>query len=85
MPLVFATNGGTAPEATIFLKRLASMLAEKKEEKYATTMGWLRCVLGFCLLRSSLRCLRASQRKAPRGKVDMDHIAEAMATAGVPY
>ena len=84
-PLVFATNGGTAPEATIFLKRLASMLAEKKEEKYATTMGWLRCVLGFCLLRSSLRCLRASQRKAPRGKVDMDHIAEAMATAGVPY
>ena len=59
-PLVCTTTGSTAPEATVFLKRLASMLAEKRGEQYSTTMAWLRCITGFCLLRSSLRCLRAS-------------------------
>ena len=59
-PLVCTTTGSTAPEATVFLKRLASMLVEKRGEQYSTTMAWLRCITGFCLLRSSLRCLRTS-------------------------
>ena len=84
-PLVFATNGGAAPEPTIFLKRLANMLAEKKEESYAMTIDWLRCVLGFCLLRSSLRCLRASPRKAAYKQIDVDPMAEALANARVPH
>ena len=30
IPLVFSTAGSTAPEGTVFLKRLASLLAEKR-------------------------------------------------------
>ena len=41
-----------APEAKVFFKRLASMIAEKRGESDSNTMGWLRCVIGFCLLRS---------------------------------
>ena len=77
-PLVCTTNGGMAPEATVFLKRLASMLSEKRGELYSTTMAWLRCVTGFCLLRSALRCLRASPR-ADKFIVNTESIAEAVA------
>ena len=84
VPLVFATNGGAAPEATIFLKRLVNMLAEKKEESYAMTIGWLHCVLGFCLLRSSLRCLTASPRKAAYKQIAVDQMAKPLAIACVP-
>ena len=84
-PLVLATNGGAAPEATIFLKRLANMKAEKKGESYAMTIAWLRCVLGVCLLRFSLRCLRASPRKAAPKLIDVDQMAEALAIARVPH
>ena len=60
-PLVFTTGGGMAPEATVFFKRLASMIAEKRGESYSSTMGWLRCVIGFCLLRASLTFIRSSR------------------------
>ena len=73
------------PEATIFLKRLANMLAEKKEGSCVMTIDWLRCVLGFCLLRSSMRCLRASPRKAAYKQIDVDQMAEALAIARVPH
>ena len=53
-PLVFTAGGGAAPEATVFLKRLAGMLADKHGLAYSATMGWLKCAIGFCLLRSSL-------------------------------
>ena len=80
-PLVCTTNGGTAPEATVFLKRLGSMLSEKRRETYSVTMCWLRCVLSFCLLRSSLRCLRASPFKNKTTDViNMDSITEAVAS-----
>ena len=77
-PLVCTTSGGMAPDATVFLKRLASMLSEKRREPYSTTMSWLRCVTGFCLLRSALRCLRASPR-ADKFIVNTESIAEAVA------
>ena len=59
-PLVFTTGGGMAPEATVCVKRLSSMIAEKRQEHYSVVMGWLRCAISFCLLRSSLACLRGS-------------------------
>ena len=77
-PLVCTTSGRMAPEATVFLKRLASMLSEKRGEPYSTTMAWLRCVTGFCLVRSALRCLRASPR-ADKFIVNTESIAEAVA------
>ena len=64
-PLVFPTAGGAAPAAGAFLKRLASLLAAKKDLSYAMTIGWLRCRLSFALLRASLLCMRGSRATKP--------------------
>ena len=61
-PPVFTTGGGMAPETTVCLKRLASMLSDEREESYSTVMGWLRFAISFSLLRSSLACLRRSTK-----------------------
>jgi len=56
-PLVFSATGGMGHEATIFYKRLAS-LSEKWKEPYTSVLGWIRCRLFFCLLRSAIQCIR---------------------------
>ncbi len=53
-PLVLSQTGGLAPATGVFYKRLASMLAEKWNQPYSSTMGWLCCRLSFSLLRSSI-------------------------------
>ena len=45
----------------IFYSQLALPLAEKHHQPYATTMGWLRCILSFSLLRSSILCIRGTR------------------------
>ena len=59
-PLVFSSTGGTAKEASIFYKRLASLLSEKWEQSYSITLNWIRVSLGFSLLRSSIQCFRGA-------------------------
>ena len=56
-PLIFSTTGGLGPAASVFYKRLASMLAAKHNQPYGSTIGWLRCRLSFSLLRSSIMCI----------------------------
>ena len=63
-PLVFSSTGGLGPTATTFYKRLASMLSNKWKQPYSTTIGWLRCRLSFCLLRSSIMCIRGARSSA---------------------
>ena len=63
-PLVFATSGGMGKQATVFYKRLASLLALKKNQPYSHVIGWIRCRLGFSLLRSSITCLRGTRSTA---------------------
>ena len=60
-PLVFSSTGGMAKEATVFYKRLAALLTEKWDQPYSVTMGWLRCTLGYSLLRSSIQCIRGAR------------------------
>jgi hypothetical protein len=62
-PLIFSTSGGMGKSATIFYKRLASMLANKRNESYADTIRWMRCQLNFSLLRSSILCIRGSRAR----------------------
>lgn len=69
-PLVFSCSGGAGPSATRYLKRLASLLSEKRDIPYSSTVGWLRCRLSFALLRSSLMCLRGSRSSARRLPMD---------------
>ena len=44
-PLIFSATGRMAREATVFYKRLASMLATKRDQPYSSTMTWMRCLL----------------------------------------
>ena len=62
-PLVFSAAGGASKLTTTFLKRLASLLAERLNEPYCVAMAWLRARLSFSLLRSAIACLRSSRRK----------------------
>ena len=59
-PLVFSTAGGMGPIATVY-KRIASLIADKRQEPYSTTLFWLRCKLSFSLLRSAIMCLRGTR------------------------
>ena len=74
-PLVFSTTGSLGPAACSFYKRLASMLAEKWNQPYSSTMGWLQCRLSFSLLRSSIMCLRGARSSAHRFE---SHLAAAV-------
>ena len=60
-PLVFAATRGMGHEASTFYKRLASLLSDKWKEHYAVVLGWIRCRLSFCLLRSAIQCIRGAR------------------------
>ena len=60
-PLVFSATGGMAPAATVAFKRLASLLADKRQQTYNKTISWLRCSLSFSLVRSAVSCLRGAR------------------------
>ena len=59
-PLVFSTTGGAGPQASQAMKRLASLLATKRDVLYSRTVAWLRCRLSFPLLRASIFCVRGA-------------------------
>ena len=73
-PLVLSTTGGMGRAATTFYRRLASMLAEKKDTSYAQTLNWIRCRLSFALLRASIMSIRGarSSRHHPVSECPMD-------------
>ena len=60
-PLIFSTAGGMGPAASVVFKRLASMISTKTDWPYSRVLHWLRCRLGFSLLRSSIMCLRGAR------------------------
>ncbi len=60
-PLVLAATGGLENEATSFYKRLASLLSQKWEAPYSTTLCWLQCRLAFSLLCSSIQAIRGAR------------------------
>jgi hypothetical protein len=51
------------PAATVFYKRLASMISEKKNSKYATIITWIRCKISFALLRMAILAIRGGRSK----------------------
>jgi len=57
-PLVFSASGGMGPRARVFYKKLASMIAIKRNKAYSKTLNWMGCRISFSLLRSAVMCLR---------------------------
>ncbi len=60
-PLVFTTAGGLSPITNVVYKRLASLISRKQNTSYNKTIFWIRCKLGFALIRSAIQCLRGSR------------------------
>ena len=60
-PLVMSLSGRCASTVNITYKCLATMLAEKWEQPYCSTLAWMRCKLSFALLRSSIQCIRGAR------------------------
>ena len=46
-------------QASVFYKWLTSLLSNKRETTYSTTMNWLRCMITF-LLRSAVQCIHGA-------------------------
>ena len=62
-PIVFSTFGGMGKEAESFHKRLAQLIAEKRNENYSHVVNYLRTRLRFCLLKSVLTSIRGVRGK----------------------
>ncbi len=58
--IVMSATGSLSKQATNLYKRLASLLADKWDQPYSTTLHWLRCSLSFSLLRSAIQCIRGA-------------------------
>ena len=70
-PLVMSLSGGVGNAANVCYKRLASMLSDKWDQPYSTTLAWMRCKLSFSLLRSSIQCIRGARSAAGRPSRDI--------------
>ena len=62
-PIVGSTFGGWGNEAQIYHKRIATLIAMKKNEEYADVMNYIRTRLRFCLLKSVLVAVRGVRGK----------------------
>ena len=60
-PLVFSANGGMGKECSTFYKRLAEMIADKRNIATSEAISFVRTRISFSLLRSMLLCLRGSR------------------------
>ena len=56
-----SATGGLANEASIFYRRLASLLASKWDHPYSSTLCSLRCSLAFTLLHSAIQSIRGAR------------------------
>ena len=62
-PLIFSTSGGMGVECLRCHNRLATLLAAKRGEEYATTINFIRKKIRFSLLRSTLIAIRGTRVK----------------------
>ena len=62
-PLIYTTFGGMGPQATRYHKRLAEMVAQKRNEDYRHVISHMRTRLRFSVLRSVLVAIRGERGK----------------------
>ena len=69
VPMVFLTTGGTGPQCSYILKRLAQMISMKRKELYSHVLNFMRTKLRFSLLKSvliSIQGVRGKTSKEPK-------------------
>ncbi|XP_066914998.1 uncharacterized protein [Clytia hemisphaerica] len=69
-PLVFSTNGAMGKECMVFYKRLAGLIADKRDCNVNEITRAIRTKLCFSLLRATIRCVRGSRSR----KVILDNL-----------
>ena len=62
-PIVGSTFGGWGNEANIYHKRIATLIALKRNEEYADVINYIRTRLRFCVLKSVLTAVRGVRGK----------------------
>ena len=62
-PLVYTTFGGWGPQAQRYHKRLASLIASKRNEEYHHVINHIRLKVRFSLLKSVLIAVRGERGK----------------------
>ena len=62
-PLVYTTFGECGPQATSYHKRLAELIAKKRNEDYHHVINYIRTRVRFSLLRSVLIAVRGERGK----------------------
>ena len=81
-PLVYSTFGGWAPQAVRYHKRLAELVANKRNENYKDVINHMRTRVRFALLRSVLISIRGERGKKyparPMASVAFNMVPEAM-------
>ena len=75
VPLVFTTTGGSGPKCTEALKRLAHLIADKRDERYEHVMGFIRTKIRFSLLKSTLIAIRGVRGNQFNKKPNMSVIS----------
>ena len=68
--LIFSTAGGMGKSTSIVYERLAHLLSLKREESYSNVIRWLRCRLGFALVRAQIMCLRRCRSLCSHSDID---------------
>ena len=63
MNTVYTPFGGMGQEADRYHKRLAELIAEKRNESYSHVVDYIRTRLRFCLLKCVLTSLRGVRGK----------------------
>ena len=68
-------------ECHAFYKHLCQKLAEKRGERYADVMCWIRCKVSFMCLRNTIMSVRGSRGGAGGTKTDIPDDFEAEVNA----
>ena len=74
-PLVYTTSGGMGPECSRFHKKLAELISDKRNEKYALVINYIRTRLRFALLRSILIAVRGERGKINFGTENLNEVS----------
>ena len=74
-PLVYTTFGGCGPQASAYHKRLAHLIAKKRNEEYHQVITHIRTRVRFALLRSTLVALRGQRGKPQAASSSISSVA----------
>ena len=61
-PLVFSATGAMGRECSMFVKKLSQLISINRKEELSVATYGIRSKISFALLRSSLMCIRGSQK-----------------------